>query len=78
MANQEPAPDQLSQEQLRHKQGFEYIFSEFLGTDDEEFVAEMDDYDEQLGYLYGRLLEQGYDPEEVLSAAKLTEATDEV
>jgi hypothetical protein len=41
------------------------VASEYLGKDDTEFMVELDPED-RLGYVYGRLLENGEDPDEIL------------
>ena len=43
------------------------ICAEFLTSDDAEFLDELA-VDEQLVYIYGRLHNEGYDPDEVLRA----------
>lgn len=45
--------------------------------DDKEFLEDMDEPD-QLGYIYGRLLEGNEDPDEILAEFGITEKNDEV
>jgi hypothetical protein len=61
-------------EALKRIEALRGIVEEFLDPEDAEFVADMDDEDEILNYVYGRLLAEGHDPDEVFAAAGVTEA----
>lgn len=37
-----------------------------LDNDDKEFIDEIYDLEERLNYIYGRLIEEGKDPDEIL------------
>ncbi len=53
-------------EQASRYEGLKNIAAEYLDADDAAFLDELDDEDERISYVYGRLLEQGEDPDEVL------------
>ena len=48
------------------------VFNEFLDVSDKEFVQDLD-FEDALGYAYGRLLENGHDADAVLEAAGVTQ-----
>ena len=64
-AEQLPNPEHDSEVLARHE-ALRGIVANYLDVDDAVFLDEMDDEDERIGYVYGRLLEQGEDPDEVL------------
>jgi hypothetical protein len=48
------------------------VVNEFLDVSDKEFMQDLD-FDDALGYAYGRLLNDGYDPEAVFEAGGVTQ-----
>ncbi len=57
--------------------GLEQIIELYLTVDDAEFLVDLEPED-RLGYVYGRLLELGADPDLVLAEFGVTEMEDEV
>ena len=66
----QPNPESERQAALRR------IIERFV-PEDAEFLDEMDEED-QLGYIYGQLLEMGENPDEILHAFGVTEESDEI
>lgn len=60
-------------EKETRRSGLKELASQYFVIDDVEFLDEMDDEEEIIGYIYGRLLELGEDPEEVLNEFGVTE-----
>ena len=58
------------------KQALDGVIEGYLEDEDREFLEGIDE-SERIGYVYGRLLEQGEDPDKVLQSGVL-ERTDEV
>lgn len=56
----------------------ELVAVELLSSDDAEFMNEMDDIGEAIGYFYTVMVESGVDPEEVLQEYGVMEVDDEV
>lgn len=48
------------------------VVNEFLDVSDKEFIQDLD-FDDALGYVYGRLLDDGYDPDAVLRVGGVTQ-----
>ena len=74
---QQPTPEQSEAEHVRHE-ALKSVVGEYLDADDAIFLDEIDDEEERIEYVYGRLLEQGEDPDKVLEQAGVTEKDDEV
>lgn len=55
-----------------------FIVEQHFEEEDRKFLAELEGEGEQLGYVYGRLLEQGEDPDVIMKEFGVTEADDEV
>lgn len=69
-------PQPLDTESTSHDNELPYValaqVVEQYFPEDKEFVMEMD-FDDALGFMYGQLLEQGEDPDEVLREMGVTE-----
>ncbi len=63
MSEQLPYIEVERRERLR---GLRELVSEYFGTDDAELLDGMDDEEEQISYVYDKLLELGEDVDEVL------------
>lgn len=66
--------DHLSENSFERERakGMIEICAQFLNQDDVEFMAELDE-EEKIAYLYGRLLDMGEDPDEILEQFGITE-----
>lgn len=53
-------------EQASRFEALKQLTAEYLDADDAAFLDELDTEEERISYVYGRLLELGEDPEEVL------------
>jgi len=63
MSEYSPAPDIESEARLS---GLKELAGQYLDIDDVEFLDGIDDEEERLSYVYGRLLELGENPDEIL------------
>lgn len=67
--------DHLSENSFERERGkgMIEICAQFLNQDDVEFMAELDE-EGKIAYLYGRLLDMGEDPDEILERFGVTES----
>jgi hypothetical protein len=69
--------DQSREEMLSPEhQNLLSVIDEFLDESDKEFIEDLD-FEDALGYVYGRLIDEDYDPDAVLEAAAVTEEPEE-
>ena len=71
-----PQPETDPEKHLRNE-GLITIVAEYLDENDATFLDDMDDEGERIGYVYGRLLELGEDPEVILRDSGVTERGEE-
>ena len=69
--NNEPNIEQLRVEGLKE------VCERYLDPEDIEFLEEMEDEDERVGYVYGRLLDIGEDPDDLFEQYGVTERDDD-
>lgn len=67
------SPDQYSVETYDTEHiKLHMVALEYLDIEDIEFMmTELDEYEDQLGYVYGKLIEEGEDPDEILQEAEI-------
>lgn len=63
-----PEPDPEREQGL----GLARLIEQYLPDEDKDFILEMD-FEDALGYVYGRLLENGEEPDDLLRVFGVTE-----
>ena len=59
--------------EAERRRGLDEVCSQYLTADDVEVLAEMSDEADGIDYVFQRLMQEGYDPKELLAAYNVIE-----